>query len=105
MSNISETQYPKSGENYVACFDPVCVPGFVSYPDLQMEWLIRKFLWTTCLLSQTDPIRKEEHWPIRPHSRDSDHRGPDGWCDMDAGGPEGTALLGLSERGPMSIVF
>jgi pimeloyl-ACP methyl ester carboxylesterase len=45
MSSMPETRYAKSGDNYVAHqvmsegpFDLVCVPGFVSHLDLQIEW-------------------------------------------------------------------
>ena len=47
MTTNSQTRYAKSGKNYVAYqvmgegpFDLVCVPGFVSHLDLQMEWSI-----------------------------------------------------------------
>src|SRR6516225_144970 len=115
MSNMPETNYAKSGDNYVAYqvmgegpFDLVFVPGFISHLDLHMEAprsanffrqlasfcrLIRFDKRGTGLSDRTGPLPTIEE------------RMDDVRAVMDAVGSERAALLGFSEGGPMSIVF
>jgi pimeloyl-ACP methyl ester carboxylesterase len=110
-----ETRYAKRGDAYVAYqvmgedpFDLVLVPGFVSHLDLHMEQpLLANFLRRlasfcrlirfdkrgTGLSDRTGPIPTIEE------------RMDDVRAVMDAAGSAGAELLGLSEGGPMSIVF
>ena len=115
MTSTPETNYAKSGDNYVAYqvmgegpFDLVYVPGFVSHLDLTMEnpltatffrrlasfcRLIRFDKRGTGLSDRTGPIPTIEE------------RMDDVRAVLDAIGSTRAALLGFSEGGPMSIVF
>jgi pimeloyl-ACP methyl ester carboxylesterase len=115
MRSTPKTHYAKSGDNYVAYqvmgegpFDLVFVPGFVSHLDMQMEQpLYASFmarLASFCRLIRFD----------KRGTGLSDRAGPmptiedrmnDLRAVMDAVGSTQAAILGMSEGGPMSIVF
>jgi len=110
-----QTRYAKSGEVNIAYqvigdgpFDLVFVPGFVSHLDLQWaEPRIARFLDKLASFSRlilfdkrgtglSDPVAA----PAPLEDRMDDVR-----AVMDAAGSERAALLGVSEGGPMSILF
>jgi len=110
-----QTRYTKSGEVNIAYqvvgdgpIDLVFVPGFVSHLDLQWaDPRIARFLEKLASFSRlilfdkrgtglSDPVAA----PAPLEDRMDDVR-----AVMDAAGSERAALLGLSEGGPMSILF
>jgi pimeloyl-ACP methyl ester carboxylesterase/class 3 adenylate cyclase len=110
-----ETHYAKSGDVNIAYqvvgdgpFDLVFVPGFVSHLDLQWaDPRIARFLEKLASFSRlilfdkrgtglSDPVAS----PAPLEDRMDDMR-----AVMDAAGSESAALLGLSEGGPMSVLF
>lgn len=110
-----QTHYAKSGEVNIAYqvvgdgpFDLVFVPGFVSHLDLQWaEPRVARFLDKLASFSRlilfdkrgtglSDPVAA----PASLEDRMDDVR-----AVMDAAGSERAALFGLSEGGPMSVLF
>jgi pimeloyl-ACP methyl ester carboxylesterase/class 3 adenylate cyclase len=110
-----ETRYAKSGEINIAYqvvgsgpFDLVFVPGFISHLDLQWaDPRIARFLEKLASFSRlilfdkrgtglSDPVAA----PAPLEDRIDDVR-----AVMDAAGSQRAALLGLSEGGPMSVLF
>ena len=110
-----ETHYAKSGEINIAYqvvgdgpFDLVFVPGFISHLDLQWaDPRIARFLDKLASFSRlilfdkrgtglSDPVAA----PAPLEDRMDDVR-----AVMDAAGSERAALFGLSEGGPMSVLF
>jgi pimeloyl-ACP methyl ester carboxylesterase/class 3 adenylate cyclase len=110
-----QTRYAKSGEVNIAYqvvgdgpFDLVFVPGFVSHLDLQWaDPRIARFLEKLASFSRlilfdkrgtglSDPVAG----PAPLEDRMDDVR-----AVMDAAGSERAALFGLSEGGPMSVLF
>jgi pimeloyl-ACP methyl ester carboxylesterase/class 3 adenylate cyclase len=110
-----QTHYAKSGEVNIAYqvvgdgpFDLVFVPGFVSHLDLQWaDPRIARFLDKLASFSRlilfdkrgtglSDPVAA----PAPLEDRMDDVR-----AVMDAAGSERAALFGLSEGGPMSVLF
>src|SRR5438552_11709975 len=110
-----QTRYARSGEVNIAYqvvgdgpFDLVFVPGFVSHLDLQWaDPRIARFLEKLASFSRlilfdkrgtglSDPVAG----PAPLEDRMDDVR-----AVMDAAGSERAALLGLSEGGPMSVLF
>ena len=110
-----QTQYAKSGDVNIAYqvvgdgpFDLVFVPGFISHLDLQWaDPRIARFLEKLASFSRlilfdkrgtglSDPVAA----PAPLEDRMDDVR-----AVMDAAGSERAALFGLSEGGPMSVLF
>jgi class 3 adenylate cyclase len=114
MDGMPETKYTKSGDTHIAYqvsgdgpFDLVFVPGFVSHLEAQWEdpdsaTMLRRLSGFSRLirfdkrgtgLSDRGPIPTLEQ------------RMDDVRAVMDAVGSERAALLGISEGGPMSLLF
>ena len=110
-----QTHYARSGEVNIAYqvvgdgpFDLMFVPGFISHLDLQWaDPRIARFLEKLASFSRlilfdkrgtglSDPVAA----PAPPEDRMDDVR-----AMMDAAGSERAALFGLSEGGPMSVLF
>src|SRR5262249_32182216 len=115
MSNVPETRYAKSGDTFIAYqvmgegpFDLVFVPGFISHVEMHMEMpLTAKFFWrlaSFCRLIRFDKrgTGLSDRLSAIPTLEE---RMDDVRAVMDAVGSTRAALLGLSEGGPMSIVF
>jgi pimeloyl-ACP methyl ester carboxylesterase len=114
VNSMPETRYAKSGDNYVAYqvigegpFDLVIVPGFVSHLDLLMEWPLSanffKRLASFCRLILFD--KRGTGLSDRGRIPTIEERMDDVRAVMDAAGSARAALCGLSEGGPMSMVF
>jgi pimeloyl-ACP methyl ester carboxylesterase len=115
MPSTVETRYAKSGDTYIAYqvmgegpFDLVFVPGFISHVEMQMEMpLTASFfarLASFCRLIRFD--KRGTGLSDRLASIPTlEERMDDVRAVMDAVGSERAALFGLSEGGPMSIVF
>lgn len=115
MSRLSEIGYAKSGDVHIAYrttgdgpFDLVLVPGFVSHVEL--EWsegigarfvdrlasFARVLLFDKRGTGLSDPV---------PGAPTLEERMDDVRAVMDAAGSERAALFGVSEGGPMCILF
>ena len=115
MSSIPETRYAKSGNTYIAYqvmgegpFDLVFVPGFLTHLDMQMEQpLYASFmrrLASFCRLIRYD--KRGTGLSDRSSGIPTlEERMDDVRAVMDAVGSTRAAILGMSEGGPMSIVF
>ena len=115
MSNMPETNYAKSGDNYVAYqvmgegpFDLVFVPGFISHLDLHMEAPLSanffRRLASFCRLIRFD--KRGTGLSDRTGTIPTiEERMDDVRAVMDAAGSARAALCGFSEGGAMSIVF
>jgi len=110
-----QTRYAKSGEVNIAYqvvgegpFDLVFVPGFVSHLDLQWaDPRIARFLEklaSFCRLILFDKRGTGLSDPVAAPAPLED-RMDDVRAVMDAAGSERAALFGLSEGGPMSVLF
>jgi pimeloyl-ACP methyl ester carboxylesterase len=115
MSSMPETRYAKSGDTYVAYqvmgegpFDLVLVPGFISHVEMQMEMpLTASFfrrLASFCRLIRFDKrgTGLSDRLSAIPTLEE---RMDDVRAVMDAAGSTRAALFGISEGGPMCIVF
>jgi class 3 adenylate cyclase len=115
MSSMPETRYAKSGDTYIAYqvmgegpFDLIFVPGFISHLDLNLElpFSARFFarLASFCRLIRFDKrgTGLSDRLSAIPTLEE---RMDDVRAVMDAAGSMRAALFGLSEGGPMSIVF
>lgn len=115
MSDIPETRYAKSGETYIAYqvmgdgpLDVVFVPGFISHVEMQMEspYSASFFgrLATSCRLIRFDKrgTGLSDRLGAMPTLEE---RMDDVRAVMDAVGSSRAALIGMSEGGPMSILF
>jgi pimeloyl-ACP methyl ester carboxylesterase len=115
MTNMPETRYAKSGDIYIAYqvmgegpFDLVFVPGFISHLEMQLEQpLYASFfarLASFCRLIRFDKRGTGlSDWISAIPTLEE--RMDDVRAVMDAVGSTRAALLGLSEGGPMCIVF
>ena len=115
MSSIPETRYAKSGDTYIAYqvmgdgpFDLVFVPGFITHLEMQLEQpLYASFmnqLALFCRLIRFDKRGTGLSDRVRAIPT-LEERMDDVRAVMDAVGSKRAALLGMSEGGPMSIVF
>jgi len=110
-----QTRYAKSGEVNIAYqvvgegpFDLVFVPGFVSHLDLQWaDPRIARFLEKLASFSRLIMFDKRGTGLSDPVAGPAplEDRMDDVRAVMDAAGSERAALLGLSEGGPMSVLF
>jgi pimeloyl-ACP methyl ester carboxylesterase/class 3 adenylate cyclase len=110
-----QTQYAKSGEVNIAYqvvgegpFDLVFVPGFVSHLDLQWaDPRIARFLEKLASFSRLIMFDKRGTGLSDPVAAPAplEDRMDDVRAVMDAAGSERAALFGLSEGGPMSVLF
>jgi pimeloyl-ACP methyl ester carboxylesterase/class 3 adenylate cyclase len=110
-----ETRYAQSGEVNIAYqvvgdgpFDLVFVPGFVSHMDLQWaEPRIARFLDKLASFSRLIMFDKRGTGLSDPVARPAplEDRMDDVRAVMDAAGSKRAALFGLSEGGPMSVLF
>jgi class 3 adenylate cyclase/pimeloyl-ACP methyl ester carboxylesterase len=115
MISMPETRYAKSGDTYIAYqvmgdgpFDLVFVPGFLTHLDVQMEQpLYASFmrrLASFCRLIRFD--KRGTGLSDRSSGIPTlEERMDDVRAVMDAVGSTRAAILGMSEGGPMSIVF
>ena len=115
MAEASETRYAKSGDVYIAyqvsgqgAFDLVMVPGFVSnveaaWQNPQMAHLLRR-LGSFSRLIRFDK-RGTGMSDRMAEVASLEQRMDDVRAVMDAVGSERAALLGVSEGGPMSLMF
>src|SRR5438874_12379472 len=112
---VPNTQYAKSGEVNIAYqvvgdgpFDLVFVPGFVSHLDLQWaDPRIARFLDKLASFSRLIMFDKRGTGLSDPVAGPAplEDRMDDVRAVMDAAGSERAALFGLSEGGPMSVLF
>ena len=115
MISLPETRYAKSGDTYIAYqvmgdgpFDLIFVPGFVSHLDMQMEQpLYASFMKQLASFSRLIRFDKRgtglsDRFSAIPTLEE---RMDDVRAVMDAVGSTRAAILGMSEGGPMSIVF
>ena len=115
MSSIPETRYAKSGDTYIAYqvmgagpLDLVFVPGFISHVELQLEMPLNLAFFTRlasfCRLIRFDKrgTGLSDRLAAIPTLEE---RMDDVRAVMDAAGSTRAALFGLSEGGPMSILF
>ncbi len=110
-----QTRYAKSGEVNIAYqvvgdgpFDLVFVPGFVSHLDLQWaDPRVARFLEKLASFSRLIMFDKRGTGLSDPVAAPAplEDRMDDVRAVMDAAGSERAALLGLSEGGPMSVLF
>ncbi len=110
-----QTHYAKSGDVNIAYqvvgdgpLDLVFVPGFVSHLDLQWaDPRIARFLDKLASFSRLILFDKRGTGLSDPVAAPAplEERMDDVRAVMDAAGSERAALLGLSEGGPMSILF
>jgi class 3 adenylate cyclase/pimeloyl-ACP methyl ester carboxylesterase len=115
MSTMPETRYAKSGDTYIAYqimgegpFDLVFVPGFISHVEMQMESPVFapfvERLASFCRLIRFD--KRGTGLSDRLSGIPTlEERMDDVRAVMDAAGSTRAALLGVSEGGPMCIVF
>ena len=114
MDRLPETKYARSGDVHIAYqvtgegpFDLVFVPGFVSHLEVQWEApesaAILRRLSSFCRLIRFDKrgTGLSDRGPIPTLEQRMD----DVRAVMDAVGSERAALLGVSEGGPMSLLF
>jgi class 3 adenylate cyclase/pimeloyl-ACP methyl ester carboxylesterase len=115
MSSMPETRYAKSGDTYIAYqimgegpFDLVFVPGFMSHVEMQMESPIFANFFER-LASYSRVIRFDKRGTGLSDRLSGiptlEERMDDVRAVMDAAGSTRAALFGMSEGGPMSIVF
>jgi pimeloyl-ACP methyl ester carboxylesterase/class 3 adenylate cyclase len=112
---MPETRYAQSGGVNIAYqiigdgpFDLVFVPGFVSHLDLQWaEPRVARFLNKLASFSRLIMFDKRGTGLSDPVARPAplEDRMDDVRAVMDAAGSERAALFGLSEGGPMSVLF
>ncbi len=110
-----QTHYARSGEVNIAFqvvgdgpFDLVFVPGFISHLDLQWaDPRIARFLEKLASFSRLIMFDKRGTGLSDPVAAPAplEDRMDDVRAVMDAAGSERAALLGLSEGGPMSVLF
>jgi pimeloyl-ACP methyl ester carboxylesterase/class 3 adenylate cyclase len=110
-----QTRYARSGDVNIAYqvvgdgpFDLVFVPGFVSHLDLQWaDPRIARFLEKLASFSRLIMFDKRGTGLSDPVAGPAplEDRMDDVRAVMDAAGSEHAALLGLSEGGPMSVLF
>src|SRR6202022_1011923 len=110
-----KTHYAKSGDVNIAYqvvgdgpFDLVFVPGFVSHLDLQWaDPRIARFLEKLASFSRLILFDKRGAGLSAPAAGPAPlgDRMDDVRAVVDAAGSERAALLGLSEGGPMSVLF
>src|SRR6516165_3539675 len=111
MSSIPETHYAKSGDTYIAYqvmgegpFDLVFVPGFISHVELPIYAQFFERLASFCRV-----IRFEKRGTGLSDRLSAiptlEERMDDVRAVMDNAGSARAALFGMSEGGPMSIVF
>jgi pimeloyl-ACP methyl ester carboxylesterase/class 3 adenylate cyclase len=110
-----QTRYAKSGDVNIAYqvagdgpFDLVFVPGFISHLDLQWaDPRIARFLEKLASFSRLIMFDKRGTGLSDPVAAPAplEDRMDDVRAVMDAAGSERAALFGLSEGGPMSILF
>jgi class 3 adenylate cyclase len=115
MSSMPETRYAKSGDTYIAYqimgegpLDLVFVPGFISHLEMHLEMpLTANFfarLASFCRLIRFD--KRGTGLSDRLSGIPTlEERMDDVRAVMDAAGSTRAALLGMSEGGPMCIVF
>lgn len=110
----AETKYAKSGDVHVAYqvtgsgpFDLIWVPGFVSHLDADWESPVSRRiierLSSFCRLIRFD--KRGTGLSDRVAIPSLEQRMDDVRAVMDAGGSKQAALLGVSEGGPMSLLF
>jgi len=115
MSSTPETRYAKSGDTYIAYqvmgegpFDLVLVHGYISHVEMQMELPAYAGFFGR-LASFCRVIRFDKRGTGLSDRLSAiptlEERMDDVRAVMDAAGSTRAALLGLSEGGPMSIVF
>jgi class 3 adenylate cyclase/pimeloyl-ACP methyl ester carboxylesterase len=115
VSSTPETRYAKSGDTYIAYqvmgegpFDLVVVPGFISHVEMQMESPAFASFFAR-LASFCRVIRFDKRGTGLSDRLGAiptlEERMDDVRAVMDAAGSTRAALLGMSEGGPMSIVF
>jgi class 3 adenylate cyclase len=115
MTNMPETRYAKSGDTYIAYqvmgegpLDLVWVPGFISHVEMQLELPLTASFFAR-LASFSRLIRFDKRGTGLSDRLSAiptlEERMDDVRAVMDAAGSTRAALLGLSEGGPMSIVF
>ncbi len=110
-----ETHYARSGDVNIAYqvvgdgpFDLVFVPGFISHLDLQWtDPRIARFLQKLASFSRLIMFDKRGTGLSDPVAGPAplEDRMDDVRAVMDAAGSERAALFGLSEGGPMSVLF
>jgi class 3 adenylate cyclase/pimeloyl-ACP methyl ester carboxylesterase len=115
MSSMPETQYAKSGDTYIAYqvmgegpFDLVFVPGFISHVEMQLESPVFapfvERLASFCRLIRFD--KRGTGLSDRLSGIPTlEERMDDVRAVMDAASSTRAALLGVSEGGPMCIMF
>jgi pimeloyl-ACP methyl ester carboxylesterase/class 3 adenylate cyclase len=112
---LHETRYARNGDINIAYqvvgdgpFDLVFVPGFISHLDLQWaDPRIARFLDKLASFSRLILFDKRGTGLSDPVAAPAalEDRMEDVHAVMDAAGSDSAALLGLSEGGPMSILF
>src|SRR4051812_35140048 len=114
---IPRTQYAKSGDLNIAYqiagdgpVDLVCVPGWVSHVEYQWEdpqmarFLSRLASFSRLILLDKRGTGMSDRVPL-DRLPTLEERMDDVRAVMDAAGAERAALLGISEGGPLSILF
>jgi pimeloyl-ACP methyl ester carboxylesterase len=115
MSGMPETRYAKSGDTYIAYqvmgegpFDLVFVPGFISNVEMQMEFPAYASFFGR-LASFCRVIRFDKRGTGLSDRLSAiptlEERMDDVRAVMDAAGSTRAAVFGMSEGGPMCIVF
>ncbi len=114
MSAVSEIRYAQNGDVHVAYqtlgdgpLDIVFVEGFMTHLGAQWEDLGLPPLRRPARRVRTrDPVRQARHGAVRPRAVGTlEERMDDVRAVMDAVGSERAALIGISEGGPMSMLF